>query len=381
MRLTRRAFTTGLAEVITGAALMRRAAAATEVVKIGMVVSMTGPAAGEGERSRNGANLALQQINAAGGILGKPLQLVFEDDQGTNPGAVLAFSKLSSQPDIVGFIGTNRSTQMLAMAPDILKAARPVMFCATDPKLTELGNPWVFRCQATDADGSREIARFGSVDLGKKKWAIVHATDTYGASGARMLTQALGQFGASSVLDQGYTDQNQDFTPIVLAIRQSGADVLGSYMTFDNDVGLFARQLRQFGVTIPWVGSPSIMNAAAIKLAGAALNDTYAVGGYAEAATDATKAFGAAYRKAYHIPADTIASGPFDAVTVLARSINKAGSTSPQAVRAAILAIKDFKGAQGDYRFTANGDGVHSYNLVKNENGTVVFLKLIEGNG
>jgi branched-chain amino acid transport system substrate-binding protein len=379
MGLTRRAFAAGLAELVAASGLVLRARAAEASVKIGMVVSISGPAAAEGERARNGANLALKEINSAGGVLGKPLQILFEDDQGTNPGAVLAFSKLASQPDIVGFIGTNRSTQMLAMAPDILNAARPVAFCATDPKLTKLGNPWLFRCQATDAEGSREIARFGSVGLGKKKWAIVHSTDTYGAGGATMLTAALGQFGAKSVLDEGYTDQNQDFTPIVLAIKQSGADVLGSYMTFDNDVGLFARQLRQLGVTMPWVGSPSIMNAAAIKLAGRALNDTYAVGGYAEAATAATKAFGAAYREAYHIPPDTIASGPFDAVTVLARGINKAGTTSPGAVRKAILAIKGFKGAQGDYDFTANGDGVHSYNLVKNENGNVAFMKLIEG--
>ncbi len=84
----------------------------------------------------------------------------------------------------------------------------------------------------------------------------------------------------------------------MLAIKQSGADILGSYFTFENDLGIFARQLRQLGVTIPWVGSPSIANVTALKLAGPALYGTYGVADYAEDSSEGSKAFGKLYRDA-----------------------------------------------------------------------------------
>src|SRR5262245_2224847 len=112
MHLTRRGFTTALAGSIAEPAVIRTAYAQGATVKLGMVVPMTGAAAESGSFAQTGAKIALEQVNKAGGVLGKPLELVFEDDQTTNPGAVLAFSKLASQPDIVAFLGSIRSTQM-----------------------------------------------------------------------------------------------------------------------------------------------------------------------------------------------------------------------------------------------------------------------------
>ena len=106
-----------------------------------MCVPVTGPAAEQGLWAQNGAKLALAAVNKAGGILGKQAELVIEDDQTTNPGIVLAFSKLAAQPDIVGFLGSIRSTQVHAMAPDVLKLGKPVMIGGTDPHLTHMGNP------------------------------------------------------------------------------------------------------------------------------------------------------------------------------------------------------------------------------------------------
>ncbi len=180
------------------------------------------------------------------------------------------------------------------------------------------------------------------------------------------------------MLDQGYANQSQDFTPVVLAIKQSGADILGSYFTFENDLGIFARQLRQLGVNIPWVGSPSIVNVTALKLAGPALYGTYGVADYAEDSSEASKAFGKAYRDAYKVAPDNQSSWPYDAVTVLAAAINKAGSTDPQKIREAIVATKKFPGAEGEYNFDDKGDGLHGYNIVKNDKGNIVFDKHIE---
>src|ERR1700689_5867924 len=101
-----------------------------------MLLPVTGPAAAVGGHALAGANIALDRGNKAGGVLGKQVELVTEDDQTTNPGAVLAFSKLAAQPDIVAFLGSIRSTQNHAMAPDILRTAKPVCFGGPGPAPT-----------------------------------------------------------------------------------------------------------------------------------------------------------------------------------------------------------------------------------------------------
>jgi branched-chain amino acid transport system substrate-binding protein len=379
MTISRRRFSAAVSASVALPAFVGRASAQGATIKIGMCAPVTGPAAEQGRYAQSGARLALDAVNKAGGVLGKQVELIVEDDQTTNPGVVLAFSKLASQPDMVAFLGSIRSTQVHAMAPDVLKIGKPVMIGGTDPTLTHMGNPWLFRFRPNDSYSGSVIADYGFKTLGKKKWAIVHSTDAFGTAGGKALTEALGKLpGASIALDQGYANQSQDFTPVVLAIKQSGAEVLGSYFTFENDLGVFARQLRQLGVTIPWVGSPSIVNVSALKLAGPALYGTFGVADYAEESSPASRAFGKAYRDVAKVAPDNQSSWTYDAITILCMAINKAGKTDPQAIRAAILAIRKYQGAEGEYNFDANGDGLHGYNIVRNEKGTIVFDKHVD---
>jgi len=380
MKLTRRGFSGALAASIAAPALIGRAGAQGATLKIGMCAPVTGPAAEQGRYAQTGAKIALDAVNKAGGVLGKQVELIIEDDQTTNPGIVLAFSKLAAQDDIVAFLGSIRSTQVHAMAPDVLKLGKPVMIGGTDPALTHMGNQWLFRFRPNDSYSGRVLADYGVNTLGKKKWAIVHSTDAFGTAGGKALTEALGKIGATVALDQGYANQSQDFTPVVLAVKQSGADILGSYFTFENDLGIFARQLRQLGVNIPYVGSPSIVNVSALKLAGPALYGTFGVADYAEDSSEASKAYGKLYREAAKVPPDNQSAWTYDAITILCASINKAGKTDPQAIREAILATKNFAGAEGTYNFDANGDGLHGYNIVKNDKGNIVFDKHIDFN-
>lgn len=355
------------------------AAQAADAIKIGMVAPLTGPAAESGRFGTQGAKLvAVEEINKAGGVLGRPLELTIEDDQTTNPGVVLAFSKLAGNGEFVGFIGSIRSTQLHAMAPDVLKLGKPVMMGGTDPVLTHMGNPWFFRCRPNDIYSARVIADYGATVLGKKKWAIVHSTDAFGTSGMKNLTEALKGMGIEPVLTQGYANNSQDFTPVALAVKQSGADVLGTYMTFDPDQGIFAKQLRQLGVSLTWVGSPTTVTTTALKLAGAALYGSYAVADFNKDSSPAAKAFAAKYEAAYKSAPDIFASWTYDAVSVLARAIGDAKSTEPDKIRRAILTIKGYEGAEGTYNFDANGDGLHGYNIVKNNSGTIVFDKHID---
>jgi branched-chain amino acid transport system substrate-binding protein len=375
---TRRQIAAGLMLGVAAPAIIRSASAQSSTIKIGQVVPITGPAAEQGKYAMTGAKIAVEAVNKKGGILGKQVEIITEDDQTTNPGAVLAFSKLATDPNIVAFIGSIRSTQVHAMAPDILKTGKPTMFGGTDPALTKLGNPWLFRCRPNDSFSGKVIAEFGVKELGLKKWGIVHSTDAFGTGGMNALDAALKSHGVTPTIIQGYSNQSQDFTPVVLALKQAGIDIVSSYFTFENDLGIFARQLRQLGVTVPWVGSPSVVGTSSLKLAGPALYGTYGVADYAAASSKEAQEFAEAYKKIMKDPPDNQSSWTYDAVNLLAVAINKAGKTDPAAVREAMLSIKGYKGAEGEYNFDQFGDGLHGYNVVKNEKGIIEFAKHIE---
>src|SRR6516162_3568501 len=104
---------------------------AADAIKIGMVAPLTGPAAESGRFQTQGAKLAVDEINKGGGVLGRPLELTIEDDQSTDPGVVRAFSKLAGNGEFAGFIGSVKSTQLHAVAPDVLKVGKPVMIGGT----------------------------------------------------------------------------------------------------------------------------------------------------------------------------------------------------------------------------------------------------------
>ena len=269
---------------------------------------------------------------------------------------------------------------MNAIAPDVLKVGKPVMIGGTDPTLTHKGNPWLFRTRPNDSYSARVIAEYGMKDLKKQKWAIVASTDAFGSAGKDQLVLALKAAGVEPVLVQGYTNQQADFTPVALAIRSSGADVLGTYFTFETDLGVFARQLRQLGVTIPWVGSASITDTSALNLAGRALFGTWGVADYAVDAGAASKAYAAKYQAVTKLLPDNQSSYAYDAVNILGKAITAAGSTDPQKIRTAILAIRGYQGAEGEYNFDANGDGLHGYNVVRNDNGKIVFERRVDFN-
>ncbi len=372
--ITRRGLALGATALV---ALPRIARAADGTIKIGVMTPVTGPAAESGKMQQNGIKIALDAVNQKG-VLGRKLEIVTEDDQTTNPGAVLAFSRLASRPDIAAFIGPIRSTQVNAVAPDVLKTARPMMFGGTDPTLTQKGNPWLFRCRPNDSYSATIIAEFGFGHLQKQKWAVVFSTDAFGTNGSKALQAALKERSITPLLMQGYSNQATDYAAVVQAIQQSGADILSSYCTFEGDLGVFAKQLRQKGVDIPWVGSASIATSTARKLAGEALFGSYGVVDYAADGTPASAEYAEKYYSFHNELPDIQSSYAHDAVLLLARAMNDAGDTEPEKVRAALAAIKGFAGAEGEYNFDEKGDGLRGYNIVKNEKGKIVFDRRIE---
>lgn len=363
---------------ITLAISLPTAIHAADPIKIGMVAPLTGPIADAGRYGVQGAKLALEEVNKAGGVLGRQLELVIEDDQSLNPSTVLAFSKLTDDKDIVAFLGPTRSTQIQSISPSVKQAGRPVMIGGTDPSLTLAGNPWFFRFRPNDTYTARVMSDYGLNKLGKKKWAVVHATDAFGTNAKTLFIEALKRQGVEPVMVEGQPNNSPDYTAVALAVKQSGADVLATFITFEPDVAIFARQLRQLGVNIVWLGSPSITTTTARKLAGATLYGTYAVADFHTEANPEAKSFSEKYLASYKTTPDFFASWPYDAIHILAQAITKAGSTDPQKIHDALLAVKGYRGAEGIYNFDKNGDGLHGYNIVKNDNGNIVVEKRID---
>jgi branched-chain amino acid transport system substrate-binding protein len=359
-------------------ALASSSAFAADPIAFGMMTESTGPNSESGVYQANGAQLAIDEINHAGGLLGRQIQLRNEDNQSTNPGSVLAISKLTSAGDLSTLIATVRSTQIQAISPTILRARLPILVGGTDVSLTHVNNPWIFRARPNDGYSAKVIADFGLGTLKLKKWAIVHSTDAFGNGGKNNLTDALKAAGITPVLVQGFTSNSQDFTPIVLAVKNSGADIVATYIANSTDVAIFAKQLRQLGVKAAWVGSPSVSTETAMKLAGDALYGTYSVADFSPDSSPEANAYAQKYRTAYKVEPDFYSAWAYDSVKLLALAIKNANSTKPEDIAKAMRAIKGYRGVEGTYSFDANGDGLHGYNIVKNDNGKIDFVKHID---
>ena len=346
-------------------------------IKIGQIIPITGEAAESGRYHKQGAEVAVDQINAAGGINGRKLQIVLEDDQTTNPGGVAALQKLLEDKEIPMILGSIRSTQVQAMLPTINEAKIPVAIGGTNYGLTHSGSQWVFRFRPHDGMSAKVIAKFMIEELKQKKVAIVHASDAFGNGGRDMLTPAVKELGGEVVFTQGYNNQEKDYTAVVQGLKKSGATGVGTYMTFSTDLGIFARQLKQQGVQVQWVGSPSITALDGRNLAGDALYGAFGVTDFHVAASPTSKAFAAAYKAKFGQDPDLYASWCYDAVIVFAEAMKKAPDLKPENLRKAILGIQKFPGAEGEYNFDQNGDGLDHYHIVQNEKGNIAYFRTL----
>jgi branched-chain amino acid transport system substrate-binding protein len=373
----------GLRWLTTTAAVGALVASSTMVqaqgkpIKIGQIIPMTGEAAESGKYQKQGAELALEKINGAGGIQGRKVVLVQEDDQTTNPGAVAALQKLLEDKEIVAALGSIRSTQVQAMLPTINEAKIPVMIGGTNYGLTHSGSQWVFRFRPHDGMSAKVIAKFLADELKLKKVAVVHASDAFGNGGRDFVVPALKELGAQVVLTQGYNNGEKDFTAVVQAVKKSGATALVTYMTFSTDLGILARQIKQQGAQVTWVGSPSITAIDGRNLAGDALYNTYGVTDFHVDGSPTSKAFAQAYKAKYGQDPDLYAAWTYDAVLVLGEAMKKAPELKPASIRTAILNIKKFQGAENEYNFDTNGDGLDHYHIVKNDAGTIKLFKTL----
>ena len=345
-------------------------------IDIGMIADLTGPAALSGQHKVDGAKLAVDEINGKGGINGKKIKLIVEDDRGQNQAGVSAYEKLAANEDIVAIIGSIRSTIVQATLPYVARFKIPTMIGGTDPKLTHVGNQWVFRFRPNDTYASATMAKYAVNEMGSKKVAILYDTDAFGSAGNSLLEAALKKDGAQVATDQGYSTATQDYTSYLETIKSSGADPLATYMTNAEDEAQMLRQARQLGLNMKIIGSTSIATAVCIQLAGPAVNGTYGVADFVAQGNDAATAFTNAYPAKFSGQPDVVGAWVYDAIHVLSQVIAKDG-TQPAAIQKGIRAVQGYKGVEGTYRFDNNGDGLHGYWIVKMEGQKVDPIKYV----
>jgi len=341
-----------------------------------MIVDLSGKTALSGKFKKMGSELAVEEINANGGIMGKKLELVIEDHQGTQQGVVAAFQKLSSDKDIVAVLGSIRSTNVKAMNTYVQKAGIPVAMGGTNFDLTHsLKNEWTFRFRPHDGYAAKSIADFTTDKLGFKKVAILHDTDAFGTGGKDLLVENYKGKGITPVAIEGYNSGTKDFAPFLQKIANSGAEVLNTYMTNSEDAGQMMNQIREKGYKFEIIGSPSLAQETTMKITGDKLNGVYSVNDFALDQSPETESFVKKFNDKYGENPDVYTAWVYDALHIFAKVIEEKKSVKPEDIRDGLHSIKDYSGAEGTYTFDENGDGLHSYSVVKVEDGKIITVK------
>ena len=354
-------------------------AAKTDPIYIGQILPLTGASAypfGPGRALEQGAQLGLQQINAHGGVNGRPLKLVLVDNHSTLGGTIAAFKRLARSGHITAILGPNGSREITAMTPFVRRAGIPATAAGGAPvSMTQQANPWVFRIGTSPTYQDRVLALFAVSTLHLTKVALIHNADrSTQESGARLRADLRG-LGVTPVTEQSFTASTSDLTAQVLAIKKSGATGLLSIISLPPDYVLLARQLRQVGLHLTWIGNPAIITPGVLS-AGALFYGTYAGTPYAPGQSTEAAAFDRASQARFHEAGNFASAYCYDALQILAMVMRRVG-TNPRAIRRGILAIRGYRGALGTYNFESNGDGLHQYTIVQNVQGRLRVVKVL----
>jgi branched-chain amino acid transport system substrate-binding protein len=361
---------------------------------IGVVNHMTGPLALTGELRKRGHELAAEEVNSSGGVAGLPIKLVYEDDQGTNPGAVAGTRKLLAQQPVVAFI-IERSTMVNAVHPIIQQEKVPTLFGATAWSISsELKNPWFFRMRVDDRATAAIMAKFLVEELKKTKVAALYAADVFGEGGNKETAAYLKEkYNLTPVNSQKYTSGTKDYTAQLLAIKSSGADAIYAWGTNSEDNAIILRQFKQLGLKMDFIGSAAYASAISLELAGDNANGIYSVYDFAfEDTRPQLQAWIKAYRAKYKEDPDFWNLYTYDIVKLIADAAKRAGIVRKEgdrfvemplpearaALAKALRGTKGFAGAQGDYSADEYQNMIHNLAVVKIDNRKAKMVKVIK---
>jgi len=375
MKNRQRIFINTLLSIMVLAAVGSGFAMADEGIRIGFTPCITGTHAAGGALSIKSIKLALDEINAAGGVNGEKIDLRIIDSQSSNPGALASLQKAVEQENVVAMIGCLYSTQVLATSDAIKNYGVPTFIGATNVNLTKQGNQWLFRVRPDDSIAAGAMVKYIKEDTKFTKVGLLHDSDAFGTGGADLVEKAAKEAGLTVVKRDKFGTADKDFTPLLLSMKNAGAEILVFY-GHQEATAMLQRQMRQLGSPFKFLGSPSSASKDSLNLAKEASEGIWAVVDFVPGQTEENKRFAEAYKKAYNADYDSLSVWTHDALKILVDAIKKAGKDRAK-IREAILATQGYKGVQGTYSFTPNGDGLSEASIVQIEKSQPKLLKIV----
>lgn len=327
---------------------------ATEI-RIGQFGSLTGGEATFGQSTDKGVRLAIDAQNAKGGIRGKKITLITEDNQGRPEEAAATVKKLITQDKVIALLGEVASTRSLAAAPIAQQYKIPMVSpSSTNPKVTQIGD-YIFRVCFIDPFQGSVMARFAYQELKARKIAVLRDLKSdYSLGLAEFFNKKFKELGGEIVSEQTFQTGDSDFKAQLTQIRGTNPDAIfiPAYYT---EVGLIARQARELGIKAVLLGgdgwdSPKLFEIGQKAIDGAYFSNHYS----AESQNPATQQFIKDYKEKYKETPDGLAAAGYDAARILMQAIETAPELTPQAIRDRLAQTKDFDGATG--KITVNNE-------------------------
>lgn len=348
-------------------------------IRIGGLFNITGLQASQGDLYIKSAKMAVKEINDAGGINGKKLNLVEEDAQSSNPGCLAALNKAIEVDKVLVVLGTNLSTQIQASSDADKAAGVPFATGGTAVKNTHMGNPWIFRLRPDDSIAAAAMVQYIKDDMKLTKIGIINSAEAFGKGGADLVEQYSKEQGMTVVKRIEVTPGTRDYTPQLLGIKDAGAQVLVVYVVSPEDNAVIERQYQNLGAPYQVIGAVGLAMADTLKLAKDAAAGIYAAMDYMPGVTAPSKKYEENYQNAYGQPADSTSAYNYDAIYLFANAIKKVGEDRAK-IRDAILGIHgDWEGVCGTFNFTPNGDGLHANTVVQIQpGGKYKFIRVVK---
>ncbi len=365
--------------------LMAIPAMASDTIKIGAVLSASGPASFLGEPEKKTLELMEEQINAAGGILGKQLELIIYDDETDVNKCVLAVDKLLKKDRVVAVLGPTVSGNTLAVVNKFSAAKVPLVSCAAAEKIVVPVNPWVFKTPQSDRQAVTKILEHATAQ-GYKKIAILTVSNGYGQAGRAVLKELLPAQGFELVADEVYGPKDTDMTAQLTKLKSIAPDAIVCWGT-NPGPAVVARNRVQLGMTTPLYMSHGVASAKFIELAGEAAEGLKLPAGRMIAIDQiedsnpqkpVLSAYAEAYAAKYGAAPSTFGGYAYDALALTKAAIEAGGSAEPAAIRDNLEKISGFVGATGEFNFTPedhNGLAPSSFVMVEITGGGWKLLK------
>ena len=351
---------------------------ATESIKVGEFASLTGKEATFGQSSHKGTLLAIEELNAAGGVLGRKFELITEDTQSKQGESASVVRKLVSRDKCIAILGEVASGRSLEAAPICQNAKVPMISpSSTNPKVTEVGD-YIFRVCFIDPFQGTVMAKFAKNTLKVRKVGLLtSASSAYSVGLAKYFKERFAADGGVVVLEQKFSEGDKDFRAQLTAIKAAkveGVFVPGYYA----EAALICKQAQDLGLKVPVFGADGWESPELVEIGGKAVEGTYFATHYSPENNDPVVAkFNARFRQRWGDVSDTITGLGYDSVMMLADALKRAGTTEPGKLRDALAGTKNFPGVTGTITLDAQRNPTKSAVVLTVKNGKFVFVESI----